>query len=249
MSEHEPELFDTVTFTPGPVLLLGAPGVGKGTQAQLLMKTFQIPQISTGDLLRMHVRERSDLGRTAQSLMDQGQLVPDQIVNGMVADRLVLEDTSGGYILDGFPRTEAQASWLDGALAHLQHHLPLIAIRIQVNRPALLERITGRRTCPTCGRIYNIYSHPPQVDMECDVDQTLLVHRSDDTVEAFTERMAEYEQKTAPVIEHYRQQGRFREISGEGSLAEVEQRIVNSLRELREESTDLSNRSEHPWLL
>lgn len=220
-------------FLPGPVLLLGAPGVGKGTQAQLLMASFGIPQISTGDLLRQHVREGTTLGRSARILMDQGQLVPDNIVNGMVADRLQQPDASNGYILDGFPRTEVQAEWLDRTLPTLEHALPLVAMRIHVVPEDLIRRITGRRTCPTCKRIYNTYSHPPEADGVCDFDQTPLMHRSDDTVEAFTERMAEYESKTAPVIEHYRRQGRFREIDGATSLREVEASIIASLRELR----------------
>lgn len=222
-------------FLPGPVLLLGAPGVGKGTQAQLLVASFGIPQISTGDLLRQHVREDTLLGRSARLLMDGGQLVPDHIVNGMVADRLQHPDTATGYILDGFPRTGVQAEWLDQTLPALQHALPLIAVRIHVATEDLLRRITGRRTCPTCKRIYNIYSHTPEVDGICDYDQTPLLHRSDDTVEAFSERMAEYESKTAPVIEHYRRKGRFREVDGTGSLREVESSIIANLRELRAE--------------
>ncbi len=236
-----------VDFLPGPVLLLGAPGVGKGTQAQLLMDAFGIPQISTGDLLRHHVREGTDLGRSAKLLMDQGQLVPDDLVNGMVADRLAAADVAQGYILDGFPRTEAQASWLDGALPGLQHSLPLIAVRIQVPHEALRRRITGRRSCPLCRRIYNLYTHPPQTSGICDVDQTPLTHRSDDTVEAFTERMAEYETKTAPVIEHYRLQGRFREIDGAGSLPEVEGRIITSLRDLRSAGSADVSKEARSW--
>ena len=220
-------------FLPGPVLLLGAPGVGKGTQAQLLMAAFGIPQISTGDLLREHVQARTELGIAAKSLMDAGQLVPDEIVNGMVADRLTREDTFAGYILDGFPRTSGQAMWLDRKLPELHHTPPLIAIKIHVATDELLRRITGRRTCPTCKRIYNIYSHRPAVDGLCDFDGTPLEHRSDDTEEAFHRRMAEYESKTAPVIEHYRAQNSFAEVEGLGSLEEVEQRIIEALRALR----------------
>ena len=197
------------------------------------MASFAIPQISTGDLLRQHVREGTTLGRSAKLLMDSGQLVPDDIVNGMVAERLEQPDTATGYILDGFPRTEIQASWLDQMLPTLEHALPLVAVRLHVATEDLLRRITGRRTCPTCKRIYNIYSHTPEIEGVCDYDQTPLTHRSDDTVEAFTERMAEYESKTAPVIEHYRRQGRFREVDGAASLREVEASIIASLRELR----------------
>ena len=231
-------------FVPGPILLLGAPGVGKGTQAQRLMASFVIPQISTGDLLRHHVREGTELGKMARQLMDQGQLVPDDVVNGMVADRLGAGDVLRGYILDGFPRTEAQASWLDGALPGFRHSLPLVAIRIQVSIDSLLERITGRRSCPTCHRIYNVGTHQPRVTGVCDFDGTTLLHRSDDTVEAFTERMSEYERKTAPVIEHYRWQGRFREVEGMGTLPEVEDRIITALCELRSETPSMELREE-----
>ncbi len=227
---HEPAW---AAFTPGPVLLLGAPGVGKGTQAQLLMAVFGIPQISTGDLLREHVRSGTPLGKTARSLMDLGKLVPDDVVNGMVADRLTRDDTIPGYILDGFPRTEIQAQWLDGKLPELHHTPPLIAIKIHVPSDELLRRITGRRTCPTCKRIYNIYSHKPATEGICDFDGTALQHRSDDTETAFYKRMTEYESKTAPVIDHYRAQNCFQEVDGTGSLEDVEERIIRAIRELR----------------
>lgn len=207
--------------------------MGKGTQAQLLVAAFGIPQISTGDLLRAHVENRTQLGITAKSLMDSGQLVPDAIVNGMVADRLTREDTLPGYILDGFPRTEGQAAWLDAKLPEFHNAPPLVAIKLHVATEELLRRITGRRTCPICKRIYNIYTNPPVRDGLCDFDGAPLQHRSDDTEEAFHRRMAEYESKTAPVIEHYRKQNCFREIDGLGSLDEVEQRIIIALQELR----------------
>jgi len=220
-------------FVPGPVLLLGAPGVGKGTQAQLLMAEFGIPQISTGDLLRQHVTEGTALGVAAKALMDRGELVPDDVVNGMVAERLSRADTISGYILDGFPRTFAQAEWLDGKLPEFHGPAPLVAIKIEVDPEELLRRITGRRTCRNCNRIYNIYSHPPAVDGICDFDGTPLTHRSDDTEEAFRKRMVEYDSKTASVIEHYRRKGRFHEVQGSGTLEQVEARIIDTLVKLR----------------
>lgn len=220
-------------FLPGPVLLLGAPGVGKGTQAQKLMESFGVPQISTGDLLRAHVQNGTELGGLAKRLMDDGKLVPDKIVNAMVADRLRLPDIQPGYVLDGFPRTKAQAIWLDSELAQSTNTVPLVAVQIHVLEQDLLQRITGRRVCPVCRRIYNIYSHPSVTEGICDFDGAGLQHRSDDTEDAFAKRMMEYESKTSAVIEHYRAAGRYREIEGIGSVDEVGARIAKALRALR----------------
>lgn len=219
-------------FLPGPVLLLGAPGVGKGTQAQHLMTEFGIPQISTGDLLRQHRKDHTPLGILADDLMSQGKLVPDDLVNQMVAARLQDPDTEHGYILDGFPRTLNQAEWLDRQL--VAYLLPVVAINIVVNEQVLLERITGRLTCPICGTIYNIYSKPPKNDRVCDFDGAALVHRADDTVEVFQERMRAFEQKTSAVIEYYREHGnRFAEVDGDRPIDEVTQSIRETLLHLR----------------
>ncbi len=231
---------DEATFLPGPLLLLGAPGVGKGTQAQALMAEFGIPQISTGDLLRDHRARQTKLGMLAENLMSQGQLVPDDLVNEMVADRLSQPDTSRGYILDGFPRTLPQAEWLDTQLAsgHLSkgQTLPVVALSIKVDYEQLLRRIVGRRTCPVCKSIYNIFFNPPRVEGICDVEGAALVQRSDDSEEVFAERMKAFEQQTAPVIEHYRSQGRFDEIEGDQSVEQVTASIKSALRRLRQES-------------
>ena len=154
--------------TPGPILLLGAPGVGKGTQAQEIVKAWGIPQISTGDILRGNVARGTELGKLAKEIMGRGDLVPDDLVNKMVAARLGEPDTKEGYILDGFPRTLGQAEWLDAHLAAEKSPLPVVAVSIRVGYTQLLRRITGRRTCPACHRIYNIYFQPPKVDMVCD---------------------------------------------------------------------------------
>jgi len=231
-AHHSPARADT--FLPGPVLLLGAPGVGKGTQAQLLVAAFGIPQISTGDILRENIAKGTELGKTAKGLMDKGQLVPDQIVNDMVQARLTADDVHAGYILDGFPRTLAQATWLDAHLPIFRETPPLVAVNIRVDEAELLRRITGRRICSACRHIYNIYSHPPAKPGVCDFDESPLQHRSDDTEEAFTERMKAYESLTAPVIEHYRASNRFREVSGEPSVEEVSESIIAALKTLRE---------------
>jgi len=221
-------------LAPGPILLLGAPGVGKGTQAKELVKLWGIPQISTGDLLRGNVARDTQLGRVAKEIMGRGELVPDSLVNEMVAARLLEPDTANGYILDGFPRTLAQASWLDGRLAAAAQGLPVVAVSIQVNYNQLLRRITGRRNCPVCQRIYNLYGNPPQKDGVCDVDGTPLVQRADDTEEVFEERMRAYEAKTAPVVEHYRDLGRFAEVDGDRPIATVAAGIVDAVERLRQ---------------
>jgi adenylate kinase len=220
---------------PGPVLLLGAPGVGKGTQAKRLMDEFGIPQISTGDLLREHRKNRTPLGMLADDLMSRGQLVPDDLVNQMVATRLAEPDTENGYILDGFPRTLNQAEWLDHQL--VSSLLPVVAVNIVVPERVLLERITGRLICPVCGTIYNIYSEPPKQPGICDREGAKLIQRSDDTEPVFRERMKAFQSKTAAVIEYYRSHGgRFAEVDGNLSVDEVTQSIRTTLFELRHET-------------
>ena len=218
---------------PGPILLLGAPGVGKGTQAKELVKLWGIPQISTGDLLRANVAQGTDLGRIAKEIMGRGELVPDTLVNEMVAVRLGEPDTANGYILDGFPRTLPQANWLDSRLAALAQGLPVIAVSIQVDYNQLLRRITGRRSCPVCQRIYNVFGNPPKVDGVCDVEGAALVQRADDTEKVFAERMRAYEAMTAPVVEHYRALGRFAEVDGSRPINEIASGIVAAVERLR----------------
>jgi adenylate kinase len=218
---------------PGPILLLGAPGVGKGTQAKELVKVWGIPQISTGDLLRGNVAQGTDLGRTAKEIMGRGELVPDSLVNEMVAVRLQQPDTANGYILDGFPRTLVQAGWLDERLAALAAGLPVVAVSIQVGYNQLLRRITGRRNCPVCQSIYNVYGKPPKRDGFCDVDGTALVQRADDTEKVFEERMRAYASSTAPVVEHYRALARFAEVDGDRPIEEITAGIVAAVERLR----------------
>ena len=227
-------------FAPGPVLLLGAPGVGKGTQAQILMHHWGIPQISTGDLIRDNIRAGTAVGREFQGLVAQGIFVPDQIVNNMIADRTARPDCARGFILDGYPRTLAQAEWLDEFLqgwantgAHVAA-MPLVAISVQVRYDELLRRITGRRTGPSSKRIYNIYTNPPASPGVCDVDGEQLVQRPDDTEEVFGDRMRVFAELTAPVIDHYRSLGRFEVVNGEQSVEAVTEDIVAALKRLRQ---------------
>jgi adenylate kinase len=228
MSKPLPNASD---FLPGPVLLLGAPGVGKGTQAKRMVEEFGIPQISTGDLLREHRKNHTPLGMMADELMAKGLFVPDHLVNDMVAERLAEPDTQHGYILDGFPRTLNQAEWLDGQL--VAYMLPVVAVSIVVPEDVLLKRITGRRISPA-GRIYNIYTSPPKVEGICDVDGSKLEQRKDDTEEVFRERMKAFEQKTSAVIEYYRSHGnRFAEVDGDRDVDDVTVAIRAALLGLR----------------
>jgi adenylate kinase len=233
-------------FLPGPVLLLGAPGVGKGTQAKAIMAVWGIPQISTGDLLR-EIRNRDlqpsviasrllsegKLHEDDLARMAAGKLVSDALVNDMVAARLEERDTVRGYILDGFPRTLVQADWLDAQLASSGNRLPVVAVSLRVNEQKLLLRITGRRSCPTCKRIYNVHLKPPLADTVCDFDQTVLEQRADDTEGVFAERMRAYAEQTAPVLEHYRTLGRFAEVDGDAPVEAVTESILGAVEELR----------------
>jgi adenylate kinase len=233
-------------FLPGPILLLGAPGVGKGTQAKAIMGSWGIPQISTGDLLR-EIRNRETqpsaladrliregkLREDDLALMADGKLVSDSLVNDMVAARLEDPDTARGYILDGFPRTLVQAAWLDRQLATSGNRLPVIAVSLAVDERRLLLRITGRRSCPTCKRIYNMHLKPPLEDTVCDFDQTVLEQRADDTEVVFGERMRAYAELTAPVLDHYRRLGRFAEVDGDGAVEDVTRKILAAVELLR----------------
>jgi len=197
------------------------------------MAEFGIPQISTGDILRANIANGTELGKAAKTLMDQGKLVPDNLVNDMVAARLAQSDVHSGYILDGFPRTLIQARWFDAQVPNRRNMPPPVAIGINVEYTELLHRITGRRICPTCKRIYNTFSNPSKIAGLCDVEGARLEQRPDDTEEAFGRRMKEYEKLTAPVIQHYEGKGRFREVDGQASVEEVHSRILAALKDLR----------------
>ncbi|HSE48812.1 MAG TPA: adenylate kinase [Terriglobales bacterium] len=206
----------------GPVVLLGPPGAGKGTQAKRIAEHYGIPQISTGDILRANVASGTELGKKAKAIMESGNLVPDELVQQMVADRLRQPDCARGYILDGFPRTLAQAQWLDKYLKDQKDsHTAPVVVDIQVGYNELLGRLTGRRTCPTCGRIYNVHLQPPKVDELCDVDGAKLVTRKDDTEEVIAERLKAYERQTAPLTDYYQSQGRLRALDGAKAIDDV----------------------------
>jgi adenylate kinase len=216
----------------GPIILLGPPAAGKGTQAKLISETFGIPQISTGDILRANVALKTQLGLKAKAIMERGDLVPDELVCDMVAERLHQADCVRGFILDGFPRTVRQAEWLDGYLEKMRQQkagdiaaqqacAAPVVIRLTVDYNVLLQRITGRRSCPACGRIYNVYFQPPIVQGICDVDGTPLVTRPDDAEDVFAERMKTYEEQTLPLVDYFRARGRLIEVDGEQPVEEV----------------------------
>jgi adenylate kinase len=219
----------------GPVVLLGPPGAGKGTQAKRIMERYSIPQVSTGDLLRENVVQGTELGLAAKAVMARGELVSDNLVCGMVKCRLALPDCKRGYVLDGFPRTEAQAEWLDALLGDklFDNSRPTgvwpIVIRLDVDYNQLLLRITGRRSCPTCGRIYNVHFQPPRHDEVCDIDGTKLVTRNDDRLEVIQPRLAAYQEQTAPVAHYYERTGRLISINGDRSMDEVTKEIFKIL--------------------
>jgi adenylate kinase len=225
---------DQDTQNIGPVILLGPPGAGKGTQSKIIAQRFGIPQISTGDILRDNVAQGTDLGLQAKTIMARGELVPDNLVCDMVASRLRGADCVRGFILDGFPRTAAQAGWLD---AFLESEVfkgkegcgAPIVISLKVDYNEVLRRLAGRRSCPTCGRIYNSNSHPAHVRGVCDVDGSELIVRKDDREDVVRERLRVYENQTRPVVDYYRGKGRLYEVDGLREVEEVAHQIASIL--------------------
>lgn len=216
------------------IVLLGAPGSGKGTQAKLLVERYGIPQISTGDLLRAQVEAETPLGRQAKAAMDAGQLVSDELVLAMIRERLAEPDTRKGFILDGFPRNVSQAQALDGLLQQLGRPLQL-ALHVDVDTEVLMERMTGRRTCESCGAVYNIYTNPPKLDGQCDICGGNLRHRADDNEETIANRLRVYEAQTKPVVDYYREQGRLRTVQGVGDIDDIFRAVVRVVESIEEE--------------
>jgi adenylate kinase len=204
------------------IVLLGAPGAGKGTQAKKLIEKFGIPQISTGDLLRAAVKEGTPLGKEAKVCMDKGELVPDSVVLGMVEERLKKDDCKKGYILDGFPRNTSQAETLDRMLGALS--MPLTAaVSVDVPFEDLMKRLTGRRTCKNtaCGQMYNIYSTPSKKEGVCDKCGSELYQRDDDNETTIKKRLDVYEAQTAPLAGYYKNKGILKSVPGTGSIDEI----------------------------
>lgn len=208
------------------IVLLGAPGSGKGTQAKLLADKYKIPQVSTGDLLRAAVNSGSDLGRKAKAAMDGGQLVSDDVVLGIIQERLSKPDAKAGFVLDGFPRNIPQAQALDAMLARLGQPLQL-ALLVDVGSEVLMKRITGRRICTQCGAIYNVYFSPPKTQGKCDKCGGSVTQRSDDNEETVRKRLAVYEEQTAPLVSYYKAQGKLRTVRGLGAINDIFKNITD----------------------
>ena len=202
------------------VIFLGPPGAGKGTQARELASEWGVPHVATGDMLREAVAAKTSLGLEAKRYMDSGGLVPDDVVIGLVGERLEQHDAKAGCVLDGFPRTVAQAEALDALVARKNLTLDRV-IYFSVSRPELLRRLTGRRVCRTCGHTFHLVSAPPKVAGTCDICGGELYQRPDDREATVANRLDVYEKQTAPLLDYYRGRGLLAEVSGEGSVPEV----------------------------
>lgn len=202
------------------LVMLGAPGAGKGTQAKILAKKYDIPHISTGDIFRKNISENTALGVEAKKYMDNGQLVPDEVTINMVKDRLQQDDCRKGYLLDGFPRTVAQADALNSFLIERGEQLDT-ALLIKVPNEFILERMTGRRVCPSCGASYHVKFNPPSNDGKCDLCGSEVIQRKDDTVETVKERLDVYGKETQPLIEFYSNKNLLSEVDGTKAINEV----------------------------
>jgi adenylate kinase len=211
------------------LILVGPPGAGKGTQARRLAEHFGIPWISTGDILREAVKKGTALGLAAKVKMEAGQLVPDEIVCGIVDERISEPDCAAGFILDGFPRTIPQAQFVDRALESKGKGSPLV-INIAVSEDLLMKRLTGRRTCSVCGEIYNVYFSPPQKEGVCDKDGGKLLQRADDNEDTIRQRLVAYEDQTSPLIEYYRQKKLLHDVDGNRGPEPIAKELIEFLK-------------------
>lgn len=210
------------------IVLLGAPGAGKGTQAQSISNKYSIPHVSTGDIFRKNISLGTKLGKTAKRYMDAGQLVPDQLTLDLIEDRLREKDCLWGYLLDGYPRTVVQAEFLDKLLESSGTHLDC-ALLIEVPKDEILKRMTGRRSCPSCGATYHIENNPPKKKGVCDICGTNLSQRPDDVTETVLERLEIYDEQTKPLIDYYKHSGILKTVDGTKAINEIFKDIVSIL--------------------
>jgi adenylate kinase len=215
------------------LILLGPPGAGKGTQAERLQEDFPVAYVATGDMLRQAVKDETDLGQEAKAYMDRGDLVPDEVIIGVILDRLAESDTGDGFLLDGFPRTDKQAEALDEALAKVDRRLSA-ALLIDVPEDDLVRRLSGRRVCPN-GHTYHIEHNPPKDDEVCDVDGEPLEQREDDREETVRNRLEVYRDQTAPLIEYYDERDLLHRFDGTRSPTEVHDHLRATIATLRME--------------
>ena len=206
------------------VIMLGAPGAGKGSQASRIAKEYQLPHISTGDIFRANLKEETELGKRAKSFMDKGELVPDDITIAMLLERIHKEDCKNGYILDGFPRTIPQAEALKEALAKKDEKIDL-ALDVEASDELIIKRMAGRRTCPACGAIYHIVTLPPKTEGICDRCGADLIQRKDDNEETVKNRLKIYHEVTEPLISYYKKEGILEEIDGAEELDKVFEKV------------------------
>lgn len=218
------------------LILIGAPGSGKGTQAKYLTEKYNIPQISTGDLLRAAVTAQTPLGRQAKTIMDAGQLVPNDIVIGMIRERIVRPDADQGFVLDGFPRNIAQAQALDSILDKLGRPIDAV-LHFDVDAEMLIQRMIGRLNCISCGALFNLFTQPPAIDDKCDHCGGVLNHRSDDNEETIERRLTIFDRLTQPLNDYYKQKGILNILEAHGDVAEVTKRVKSALRGLRSKRT------------
>lgn len=210
------------------IIMLGAPGAGKGTQAKMIADKYSIPHISTGDIFRANIKEGTELGRKAKEYMDQGLLVPDDLVVNLVVDRLTWEDAKNGYVLDGFPRTIPQAQALTKALAEKDEKVDF-AINIDVPDQNIIERMGGRRACVSCGATYHIVNIPPKKEGICDICGAELILRDDDKPETVAKRLDVYHEQTQPLIDYYQAEGVLKDVDGTVDMKDVFESIVQVL--------------------
>ncbi len=210
------------------LILMGLPGAGKGTQAEKINEKYNIPHISTGDMFRLAIKEGTELGTKAKSYMDQGELVPDEVTIGIVKERLGKDDCKNGFLLDGFPRTIAQAEALQSILTDMNETIDYV-LHVDVPKEKLLERLTGRRICPTCGATYHVIYNPPKVEGKCDKDGAELIQREDDQEETVKNRLDVNVKQAQPLLDYYQEKGYLVKVDGDQDIDQVFQDIQSKI--------------------